>query len=100
MSKQFIIAIDQGTSGTKTIIIDERSNICAKHSEPLQTSYFNDGWVEQDPVGIVQNVLTSVDKCIVDFESKGFDRSKIASCAISNQRETFVLWDKNGKPLH
>jgi glycerol kinase len=45
-------------------------------------------------------VLTSVVKCLDDFENKGFDKNNIVSIGISNQRETFVLWDQKGNPLH
>lgn len=96
----YILAIDQGTSSTKTLIFDAQGQAVAKGSEPLQTLYLKDGFVEQDPEGIYQNVLISVKKCLNDFENKGFNRSDIKTCGISNQRETFVIWDKNGKPLH
>lgn len=96
----YILAIDQGTSSTKTLIFDAQGKAIAKGSEPLHTMYLKDGFVEQDPEGIFQNVLISVKKCLNDFENKGFDRSDITACGISNQRETFVVWDKNGKPLH
>jgi glycerol kinase len=96
----YILAIDQGTSSTKTLIFDTQGKAVAKGSEPLQTLYLKDGFVEQDPAGIYQNVLMSVKNCLKDFEKQGFDRSEIKACGISNQRETFVVWDKNGNPLH
>lgn len=99
MSK-YILAIDQGTSSTKSLIFDEQGHAIAKGSEPLQTNYFNDGFVEQEPEAIFQNVLVSVKKCLEDFTSKGLNRNEIAAIGISNQRETFVIWDKQGKPLH
>lgn len=98
--KRFILAIDQGTSSTKTLVFDEQGQAIAKGSEPLHTMYADNGFVEQDPDTIYQNVLTSVRKCIQEFEAKGFSRNMIASIGISNQRETFVVWDANGKPLH
>lgn len=95
-----ILSIDQGTSSTKTIVFDNQGKVIARASEPLKTYYFNDGFAEQDPEGIFQNVLTSVTKCIQDFKAKGYDLKDIQSCGISNQRETFVVWDENGMPLH
>ena len=47
-----------------------------------------------------QNVLLSVKKCLLQFNEKGFNATDIATIGISNQRETFVIWDKDGKPLH
>ncbi len=96
---KFILAIDQGTSSTKSIIFDKKGNAVAKGHADLHTDYFDNGFVEQNPEGIYQNVLESVSLCIKDFESKGFAIENIASCGISNQRETFILWDKSGKSL-
>lgn len=98
-SLKYILAIDQGTSSTKTIIFDEKGNAVAKGHTDLHTDYFDNGFVEQDPEGIYQNVLASVSLCMKEFVDKGFKVEEIASCGISNQRETFVLWDKNGNAL-
>lgn len=95
-----LLSIDQGTSSTKTLLFDEAGQIIARASEPLKTAYLPDGFVEQDPEEVLSNVLTSVEKCLTDFKSKGYDLSLITACGISNQRETFVLWDKTGKPLY
>jgi glycerol kinase len=96
----YILAIDQGTSSTKTLIFDAEGNAIAKGSEPLHTMYLNDGFVEQDPEAIFKNVEASVQQCINEFESKGYAIADIQACGISNQRETFVVWDQTGKPLH
>ena len=100
MNKQYILAIDQGTSGTKTLIIDEEGKVCAKASEPLKTNYLNNGFVEQNPEEILQNVLLSVKNCVEVFTGNGNKINDIVTCGISNQRETFVIWDKGGKPLY
>ncbi len=91
MTHSYILAIDQGTSSTKSLIFDEAGVAVAKGTEPLHTSYLDNGFVEQDPEGIFQNVLASVKKCLDDFITKGFDTNEIASIGISNQRETFVI---------
>jgi glycerol kinase len=96
----YILAIDQGTSSTKTILFDEHGKPFARGSQPLKTAYLQNGFVEQDPEDIFQNVLASVEKCLSDFNAKGGLVSQIKACGISNQRETFVLWDKNGNPLY
>ena len=100
MNKRYIIAIDQGTSGTKTLIFDEGGNVCAKATEPLKTFYLNDGFVEQDPEEILNNVLLSVANCVQSFIDSGGSADDIITCGISNQRETFVVWNKDGKPLY
>lgn len=96
---KYILAIDQGTSSTKTIIFDAEGNAVAKGHADLHTDYFDNGYVEQDPEGIFQNVKDSINLCFKEFTNKGFELNQIASCGISNQRETFVVWDKEGKPL-
>ena len=100
MFNSYILAIDQGTSGTKTIVFDEEGKAIAKGSEPLKTYFLEGGFVEQDPEEIFNNVLASVQKCIKAFTSNGGDIANIKACGISNQRETFVIWDEKGKPLH
>jgi len=100
MNHSFILSIDQGTSSTKSLIFDETGGAVAKGSEPLLTNYFDNGFVEQDPEEIYQNVLVSVRKCLLQFTGKGFDAKDIAGIGISNQRETFVVWNKEGMPLH
>lgn len=97
---KYILAIDQGTSSTKTRIVDAEGNCVAKGTELLHTSYFENGFVEQDPEELYKNVLTSVKKCLDDFSGKGYKPSSLASIGISNQRETFVLWDADGRPLY
>jgi glycerol kinase len=100
MSKKFILAIDQGTSSTKSLIFDDKGEAIAKGTENLHTHYLDNGFVEQEPEVIYQNVLASVKKCLQEFTEKGFNVNDIAGVGISNQRETFVVWDKNGNPLY
>lgn len=98
-SKQFILAIDQGTSSTKTIIFDAAGQLAAKGWAALHTDYFANGFVEQDPEAIYRNVLESVRQCLESFFQKGHKIADIVSCGISNQRETFMLWDRQGKAV-
>ncbi|MDB5240939.1 MAG: carbohydrate kinase [Spirosoma sp.] len=100
MEQNYILAIDQGTSSTKTLIFDEAGQVVARASEPLKTHYSGDGYVEQQPEEIYGNVLTSVGKCLGDFAAVGGDRHQIAVAGISNQRETFVVWNEVGEPLY
>lgn len=100
MSKAYILAIDQGTSSTKSLVFDENGKVASRGSVPLQTRYFGDGFVEQDPEAIYRNVLDSVSLCLKNLAENGGDPAHIRTCGISNQRETFVLWDKTGTPLH
>jgi glycerol kinase len=100
MDNDCILTIDQGTSGTKTIIFSPQGQIIAKATEPLASLYPQPGFVEQDPLEIYENILSSLKKCLKEFvETAGRNLDDIACCGISNQRETFLLWDDSGRPL-
>lgn len=100
MEKVYLLAIDQGTSSTKTIVFDNGGKVIAKASVPLKTHYTEGGFVEQKPEEIYQNVLESVNECLTALKNSGLDQAQIKTCGISNQRETFVIWDVNGEPLY
>ncbi len=100
MNEAFILAVDQGTSSTKTVVFDMCGKIVAQATESLKSYFPQLGFVEQDPLDIYQNVLASVKVCLNKFrETVSQDLTKIKTCGISNQRETFVLWDHSGQPL-
>jgi glycerol kinase len=100
MADRYVLAIDQGTSGTKAVIFDAKGAIVAKATASLKSYFPQPGFVEQDPMEIYENVLQAAKGAIADFTAKGLDAGAIACCGISNQRETLVLWDKAGNPLH
>ncbi len=95
----YILAIDQGTSSTKTLLINEKGEAVARSVESL-TSYHTNGFAEQVPDEILNNALASVSSCIQAFKDQGGDVKQIKACGISNQRETFIVWDKTGTPLY
>lgn len=99
-SNKYILAIDQGTSSTKSLVCDRTGRSVARGVEPLHTNYSDNGFVEQYPDDIYKNVIASVKKCLQQFIENGGNKNEITGIGISNQRETFVIWDKSGKPLH
>ncbi|MEQ8808454.1 MAG: glycerol kinase GlpK [Imperialibacter sp.] len=96
----YILAIDQGTSSTKTIVFDAQGKAKFKATELLKTHYLEGNRVEQEPEVIYQNTMASVRKCLDGFKASGGDVKEIKACGISNQRETFLLWDEKGTPLY
>ncbi len=95
MPKDFILAIDQGTSNTKAIAVDREGRIVARASVPMAIAFPQPGWVEQDPLAIWNAVQTVVDGCISQVSS-----DRLAAIGISNQRETILAWDRSsGRPL-
>lgn len=96
--KEFVIAIDQSTSATKAMLFDANGNLVARVSEDHQQFYPQAGWVEHDPLEILQNTYKAVEKLVRENIS---ENDKIVSLAITNQRETVVVWDKRtGKPVY
>lgn len=100
MSEPYILAIDQGTSGTKAVLFDSQGQVAAKATCPVKSSFPQPGFVEQDPAEIYQSVLRAAKQCLKLFRQDHKNQAvEIAACGISNQRETFILWDKSGCPL-
>jgi glycerol kinase len=97
--EKFILSIDQGTSATKVLVFNNKGIAIAKGEAKLHTNYKDNGFVEQDPNAIYESVLIAIKNCTKAFIKLGFDKQQIVSIGISNQRETFVLWDNSGKPL-
>lgn len=90
----YILAIDQGTSSTKALLFDQMGTTVKKGVAPLQTQYLPDGLVEQDPLAILESVRRAAQQCL-----EGIGPEQILGVGISNQRETFVLWDAAGQPV-
>jgi glycerol kinase len=96
--KNKIIAIDQSTSATKAMLFSETCELLHRINVAHQSYYPKAGWVEHDAEEIYQNVLSSVSR-LLQKEPAGEECSY--SLAITNQRETVVVWNKNtGKPVH
>jgi glycerol kinase len=100
MENAYILAIDQGTSSTKTIIFDHNGEAVTKATTSLKSYYTEGGFVEQNPEEIYHNVLDSVRDCLNAFTTTGGQLHDIQTIGISNQRETFIVWDETGKPLY
>ena len=99
MSKSaFILAIDQGTSSTRAALIDKKGVIVDQESIEFKQIYPANGWVEHDPLEIIQTVKSTI---AIILKRNAIFQNDIVSCGITNQRETIVAWDKvTGKPLY
>ena len=94
----FILAIDQGTTGSTSLLIDSKTlKVVDKEKVDYRQIYPKPGWVEHDLEDIWNSVETSV-KAII--ERQKIDSKKIEAIGITNQRETTCAYDKSGKPLH
>lgn len=98
MGKGYILAVDQSTSGTKAMIVDSKGEIFARSSKEHTQYYPQPGWVEHNPLEIYENVKIVLRDVI---EKTGFSPDYIDVLAITNQRETAVVWDKStGLPIY
>ncbi|MBQ4444744.1 MAG: glycerol kinase GlpK [Prevotella sp.] len=94
--KNYIIAIDQSTSATKAMLFNEQCEMLRRVNKAHQQYYPKAGWVEHDAEEIYNNTLWVVKELLKDenLEENNY------SLAITNQRETVVVWDKTtGKPV-
>lgn len=94
----YIIAIDQSTSATKAILFDEQCRLVARVNKPHQQYYPKPGWVEHDAEEIYQNTVEAIREVAMHLPPTE-ERGEV-SLAITNQRETVVIWNRhNGQPI-
>ncbi|MBX2885905.1 MAG: FGGY-family carbohydrate kinase [Granulosicoccus sp.] len=95
MYNDAILAIDQGTTNTKAILLNRLGRIIAQGTAPLAISYPRPGWVEQSAEDIWSSVVSAVRQCLDRAQE-----TQILAIGISNQRESVALWDSaSGEPL-
>ena len=96
--KQYVIALDQGTTSSRCILFDREQNIVGVAQREFTQIYPKPGWVEQDPMEIwssQSSVLTEV------LAQTGIAPTEVAAIGITNQRETTIVWDKaTGRPIY
>lgn len=99
MSKeQYILAFDQGTTSSRSIIFDHDGKVVAVAQKEFKQIYPKPGWVEHDPMEIWSSQSATAAEAIsrADLSS-----DSIAAVGVTNQRETTIVWDKNtGKPVY
>lgn len=94
----YILAIDQSTQGTKGLLFDELGGLVARTDRAHRQIVNEKGWVEHDPLEIIQNTLT-VSREVA--EKAGINKNDIKAIGISNQRETTLMWDaESGTPIY
>ncbi len=83
-----ILAIDQGTTGTTTLVVDAQARIVGRAYAPVNQGYPRPGWVEHDPNQIWEGVCRSARQALAATPP-----GAVATVGITNQRETAVAWD-------
>ena len=98
MEKKYILALDQGTTSSRSIIFDKEGEVVGVSQREFRQIFPKSGWVEHDPMEIWNSQR---DVAIEVLNDNNIDPREIASIGITNQRETTVIWDKNtGKPIY
>jgi glycerol kinase len=95
---RYVLAIDQGTTGTTALILDQRLSVKAKVNVEFRQIFPKSGWVEHD----FEDIWTSTQKAIATaLREASIKGSELQAIGITNQRETTLLWDRRtGRPLH
>lgn len=90
-----VLAIDQGTSATKCVLVDSGGRIVAKATAPLSETYPQPGWVEQDAEAIWNSVRAAVAQCLAQRPE-----TRVVAVGLSTQRESALVWQRDGaRPL-
>ena len=93
----YILAIDQGTTGTAALLFDREGRVVGAADREIRQIYPQPGWVSHDPQEIFQSAVASAEDAV---GSAGLTFADVAAIGITNQRETTVLWERaNGRPV-
>lgn len=94
----YICAIDQGTTGTTVVILDDTLRVCARVNEEFEQIFPQPSWVEHDPEAIWASTESTLSEA---QKQAGIGPGDISAVGITNQRETTVVWDRDtGEPIH
>ncbi|CAM4245647.1 glycerol kinase GlpK [Vibrio agarivorans] len=95
---RYVVALDQGTTSSRAVILDQHANIVAVSQREFTQIYPKAGWVEHDPLEIW---ATQSSTLIEALAKSGIRSDEVAAIGITNQRETTIVWNKNtGKPVY
>jgi glycerol kinase len=98
MEKKYILALDQGTTSSRSILFDRSGNPAAAAQEEFRQIYPKAGWVEHDPLDIWNTQIATARRVLAE---SGIKAEEIAAIGITNQRETTLVWDrKTGEPVY
>jgi len=98
MGAKYILSLDQGTTSSRAVLIDENADVVGIEQKETAQIYPQPGWVEQDALEIWENQLQVAREVIKKCNTS---TDQIVAIGITNQRETTVVWDKRtGKPVY
>ena len=95
--KDYIGAIDQGTTSTRFLVFDKAARIVASAQKEHEQIFPQPGWVEHDPLEILRRTQEVISEALAQ---RGLNASDLAAIGITNQRETVLVWERaTGKPI-
>ena len=95
MARDVVLAIDEGTTNAKVVLVAQSGDIIATGSAPVPIEHPQPGWVQQDPMAIWSATTRAISACLDQAPD-----AKITALGISNQRESVLIWDRQtGAPL-
>ncbi|MEP0369388.1 MAG: glycerol kinase GlpK [Cyclobacteriaceae bacterium] len=93
---KYVLALDQGTTSSRSLIFDRQGSIVSTAQQEFKQYFPQSGWVEHDALEIYDTQMKTLRQAV-----DRIDISEIGAMAITNQRETIVVWDKQtGEPIH
>jgi len=98
MSQQYIIALDQGTTSSRALLINQEGKIEGMEQEEFPQIFPNPGWVEHNPKEILSSQMMVLKRLL---NKTKVTPNEVKAIGITNQRETTLVWDKNtGEPIY
>lgn len=98
MQRNYIMALDQGTTSSRCILFDQKGMICSMAQKEFAQVYPNPGWVEHDPMEIWSSQLSVATEALAKI---GAEADQVAALGITNQRETTIVWNRHtGIPVY
>ena len=98
MARDYILALDQGTTSSRSIVFDASGNRLSVAQQDFEQIFPKNGWVEHNPIAIWESQLSTINKVL---SSKEIDVNDIAAIGITNQRETTIVWNRQtGEPVY
>ncbi len=96
--QQYILALDQGTTSSRALVINKEGHICSVAQKEFEQIFPQSGWVEHDPNEIWSSQASVAAEAVAKMNITG---AQIAAIGITNQRETTIVWDRQtGEPIH
>ena len=96
MPKQYVIALDQGTTSSRAVLVDHQGTMVDVVQREFAQIYPQPGWVEHNPLDILMSQIGALTELV---QRRGLTEDDVAAIGIDNQRETTIVWDPTGNPV-